>query len=57
MPNKKSPRNESLTKEFYETFRDDIKRPLTLSFQQAFKKGVRSTSQKQAVMRLIEKKG
>ena len=38
MPNEKSPGNDSLTREFYETFWDDIKRPLTLSFQQALKK-------------------
>ena len=36
MPNEKSPGNDGLSKEFYETFWDDIKRPLTLSFQQAF---------------------
>ena len=35
MPNEKSPGNDGLTKEFYETFWDDIKSPLTLSFQQA----------------------
>ena len=46
MPNEKSPGNDGLTKEFYETFWDDIKRPLTLSFQQALKKGELSTSQK-----------
>ena len=57
MPNEKSPGNDGLTKEFYETFWDDIKRPLTLSFQQALKNGELSTSQKQAVIKLIEKKG
>ena len=57
MPNEKSPGNGRLTKEFYETFWDDIKRPLTLSFQEASKKGELSTSQKQAVIKLIEKKG
>ena len=57
MPNEKSPGNDGLIKEFYETFWDDIKRPLTLSFQQALKKGELSTSQKQAVIKLIEKKG
>ena len=53
----KVPGNDGLTKEFYETFWDDIKRHLTLSFQQAFKKGELSTSQKQAVIKLIKKKG
>ena len=46
MPNEKSPGNDSLTKAFYETFWDNIKRPLTLSFQQAFKEGEVSTFQK-----------
>ena len=57
IPNEKSPESDGLTKEFYETFWDDIKRPLTLSFQQALKKSELSTSQKQAVIKLIEKKG
>ena len=54
MPSGKSPGNDGLTKEFYETFWDDIKRPSTLSFQQALKKGELSTSQKQAVIKLIQ---
>ena len=57
MPNENSPGNDGLTKEFCETFWDDIKGPLTLSFQQALKKGELSTSQKQAVIKLIKKKG
>ena len=46
MPNEKSPGDDGLTKEFYEAFWDNIKRNLTLSFQQALKKGELSTSQK-----------
>ena len=57
MPNGKSPGNDGLTREFYETFRDDIKRPLTLRFQQALEKDEHSTSQKPAVIKLIEKRG
>ena len=56
MPNEKSPGNDEFTKEFYETFWDNIKRTLTLSFQQALKKGELSTTQKQAVIKLIEKR-
>ena len=55
--NERSPGNDGFTKEFYETFWDDIKRLLTISFKQALKKGELSTSQKQAVIKLIEKKG
>ena len=52
----KSPGNDSLTKEFYETFWDYVKAPLLLSFKMAFLKKELSTSQKQAVINLIEKK-
>ena len=56
MPNNKSLRNGSLTKEFYEVFWDNLKAPLITSFKSAFVKGERSNSQKQAVIKLIEKK-
>ena len=52
----KSPGNDGLTKEFYETFWDYVKVPLLLSFNMAFLKKELSTSQKQAVIKLIEKK-
>ena len=52
----KSPGNDGLTKEFYETFWDSVKAPLLLSFKMAFLKKELSTSQKQAVINLIEKK-
>ena len=55
--NERSLGNDGFTKEFYETFWDDIKRLLTISFKQVLKKGELSTSQKQAVIKLIEKKG
>ena len=57
MPNEKSPGDDGLSKEIYEAFWDNIKRPLTLSFQQPLKKGELSTSQKQAVIKLIKQKG
>ena len=56
MPNNKSPGNDGLTKEFYEVFWDDLKTPLISSFKSAFVKGELSNSQKQAVIKLIEKK-
>ena len=56
MPNNKSPGNDGLTKKFYEVFWDDLKTPLISSFESAFVKGELSNSQKQAVIKLIEKK-
>ena len=53
----KSPRNDGFTKEFYEAFWDHVKVPLLLSFKMAFLKKELSTSQKQAVIKLIKKKG
>ena len=55
LPNNKSPGNDGITKEFYEAFWDDLKTPLLLSVNKAFKIGELSTSQKQAI-KLIEKK-
>ena len=45
-----------ITKEFYEGFWDDLKTPLFFSVNKAFKLGELSTFQKQAVIKLIEKK-
>ena len=56
MPNNKSLGNDGLTKEFYEVFLEDLKTPLISSFKSAFDKGELSNSQKQAVIKLIEKK-
>ena len=52
----KSPGNDSLTKEFFEAFWDHGKVPLLLPVKMAFLKKDLSTSQKQAVIKLIEKK-
>ena len=52
----KSPGNDGLTKEFYEAFWDHFKVPLLLPFKMAFLKKELSTSQKQALVKLIEKK-
>ena len=55
MPKYTSPGNDRI-KEFYEAFWDDLKKPHLLSVNKAFKAGELSTSQKQAVIKLIEKK-
>ena len=51
---KNFPGNDVLAKELYEPFWDHVK---LLSFKIAFLKKELSTSQKQAVIKLIEKKG
>ena len=56
MKNDKSPGNDGITKEFYEFFWDDIKNSLSNSIKKCFISGEQSTSQKQAVIKLIEKK-
>ena len=56
MQNNKSPGNDGLTKEFYETFWNEIKNPFMNSIMEAREKKKLSTSQSQAVIRLIEKK-
>ena len=57
MPNNKSPGNDSLTKEFYETFWEEIKITLCNSITKSYQNGELSTSKRQAVIKLIEKKG
>ena len=56
MKNDKSPENDGITKEFYEFFWDNIKNSLSNSIKKSFISGELSTSQKQAVIKLIEKK-
>ena len=56
MQNKKSPGNDGLTKEFYEMFWNEIKNPFMNSIMEAREKNKSSTSQRQAVIKLIEKK-
>ena len=57
MQNDKSPGNDVLTKEFYVTFWDDIKATFISSMRQAKKRKELSISQRQAIIKLIEKKG
>ena len=53
MDNDKSPGNDGITKEFYIKFWDVVKEPLCASIQQSFIVGELSTSQKQAIIKLI----
>ena len=56
MKNNKTPGNDGITKEFYETFWDELKTPLMKSVNQAFHTKILSISQRQAVIKVIEKK-
>ena len=55
MSKNKSPGNDGITKDFYESFSDDLKAPLLLSVNKAFKVGGLNASEKQAVIKLTEK--
>ena len=57
MPTEKIPGNDGITKEFYRAFLDILGPKLLMSYSHAFSQGELSTSQKQAVITLIEKKG
>ena len=57
MSNCKSPGNDGLTKEFYVCFWEDLRSLLVDTVDCAFHYGELSTSQRQAVITLIEKKG
>ena len=56
MKNNKSPGNDGLSKELYEKFWDDVKEPFINSIKEANVKQKLSSSQRQAVIKLIEKK-
>ena len=56
MQNAKSPGNDGLTKECHETFWDDLKEIFVNSLRDAKDIGHLSTSQRQAIIKLIEKK-
>ena len=56
MQNNKTLSNDGLTKEFYETFWNEIKDVFLKSLKQAKKKRQLSIYQRQAVIKLIEKK-
>ena len=56
MKNNKTRSNDGLTKEFYVTLWDELNTPLMESVNQAFHTKTLSISQRQAVIKLIEKK-
>ena len=56
MQNEKSPVNDGLTKESYETFWNELKETFINSESEAKEIGDLSTSQRQAIIKLIEKK-
>ena len=56
MSNDKSPGNDDLTKEFYETFWKEIKNSLISSIQRSFEVNQLIISQRQAIIKRIEKK-
>ena len=56
VPNNKTPGNDGLSKEFYEAFWNELKDPLLKSFYHAKTYKEFSTSQMQAVIKLLEKK-
>ena len=55
-PLNKVPGNDGLPIEFYKTFCSAIGEPLVKCFNESFEKGEMSSSQRQAVIKLIEKK-
>ena len=54
--NNKSPGKDGLTKEFYEPVREDLEKTFCASITKAFHRGELGYSQKQTVIKLIEKK-
>ena len=54
MINNKTPGNDILTKEFYETFWDQLKTPLMIYINQFFLTNISDISQRQIVIKLIE---
>ena len=56
MENNKSPGNDRLSKEFYECFWNEIENPFLASIHRTFLNQGLSSSQKQAVIKMLEKK-
>ena len=56
MDNNKSPENNRLSKEFYECCLDEVKKPFLASIHKAFLNQELSISQKQAVIKMLQKR-
>ena len=56
MPNERSPGNDGLTKEFFEKFWSELKKSFLSCILHSFGKEELCTSQRQAIIKLIEKK-
>ena len=56
MQNNKSPDNDGLSKEFYETFWEELKKPFMYAIQKSYNIKQLGVSQRQAVIKLVEKK-
>ena len=56
MENNESPGNDGLSKEFYESFWYEIKKPFLASFYKAFLNQELSSSQKQALIKTLDGK-
>ena len=56
MQNNKSPGNDGLSKEFYETFWEELKKPFMYAIQKSYNIKQLCVSQRQAVIKLVEKK-
>ena len=56
MQNNKSPGNNGVTKEFYQSFWEDIKLPFQNSVREAQQSKMLSVSQRQEIIKLTEKK-
>ena len=56
MPNEKSPGNDGLTKEFFETFWSEIKKTFSSCILHSFGKEELCTSQRQAILSLSKKR-
>ena len=57
MQNNKSPGNDGLSKEFYENFSEELKKPFMYAIQKSYNIKQLCVSQRQAVIKLVEKKG